>query len=283
MAQTNIAAERLKQIDPSLDVEIQTISTTGDRDQRVSLSEIGGKGVFIRELEGALQRGEIDIAVHSFKDITSQVQTGLELCGFFHPESVCDVLVSRNNLPLLQLPAGATIGTGSLRRRALLIRLRPDLQFVDIRGNIDTRISKLDQGLYDGIVLSEAGLIRLGLETRIAQRFDPLTFFPAPGQGVIAFEIRTQDERIRQLCKKAGDDRQQIITLAELSLLDRLGFDCRTPLGVYTQMAGDILSMDGFFVNPLTGKYVEQHISGLVSNPQELGFNMSYKLLEGGN
>jgi hydroxymethylbilane synthase len=283
MAQTNIAAERLKQIDPSLDVEIQTISTTGDRDQRVSLSEIGGKGVFIRELEGALQRGEIDIAVHSFKDITSQVQIGLELCGFFHPESVCDVLVSRNNLPLLQLPAGATIGTGSLRRRALLIRLRPDLQFVDIRGNIDTRISKLDQGLYDGIVLSEAGLIRLGLETRIAQRFDPLTFFPAPGQGVIAFEIRTPDERIRQLCKKAGDDRQQIITLAELSLLDRLGFDCRTPLGVYTQMAGDILSMDGFFVNPLTGKYVEQHISGLVSNPQELGFNMSYKLLEGGN
>jgi hydroxymethylbilane synthase len=183
----------------------------------------------------------------------------------------------------MHLPAGATLGTGSLRRRALLIRVRPDLQFVDIRGNIDTRISKLDQGLYDGIVLSEAGLIRLGLENRIAQRFDPQTFFPAPGQGVIAFEIRQQDERICQLCKKAGDDRQQIITMAELSLLSRLGFDCRTPLGVYTQMTCDILSMDGFFVNPLTGKYVEQHISGPASNPQDLGYKMSSMLLEGGN
>jgi hydroxymethylbilane synthase len=281
MAQAHIAAARLKQADSSLTIEIRKIITTGDRDQRASLSEIGGKGVFIKELEQALLGGVIDVAVHSFKDITTQVPTGLELCAFFCPESVGDVLVSRDNVPLEQLPDGAQIGTGSMRRRVLLSRLRPDVRFIDIRGNIDTRMARLDQGMCDGVVLAEAGLIRLGLEKRVTQRFDPRTFFPAPGQGVIALEIRQQDKDISQRCLAAGDEDQRVISCAELSVLDCLGFDCRTPLGVYTQLADGILGMSGFYVHPHTDDFIEQRATGPASAPQELGRILGRMLLEG--
>ncbi len=281
MSQAHIAMARLKQVYPSITMEIRTITTAGDRDQRSSLTEIGGKGIFIRELEQALLDGTIDIAVHSFKDITTQVREGLELCAFFRPESVCDILVSHGNVPLEQLSSGARIGTGSMRRRILLSRLRPDLNLVDIRGNIDTRIAKLDKGMYDGIVLAEAGIIRLGLEKRMAQRFDPQTFFPAPGQGVITLEVRQQDTDVRQLCLAAGDKDQHIISTAEISALGCLGFDCRTPLGIYTQLANGILSMSGFYINSRTGDFIEQHTTGPASAPQTIGQIFCQRLLEG--
>ena len=202
LAQADIAAKRLRAADSSLNIDIVKIATSGDKDQRTSLSQIGGKGVFIKELEQALLDGVIDIAVHSFKDITSDIPSDLEMCAFFTPESVCDVLVSRDNLPLDKLPMNAVIGTGSMRRRALLSRLRPDFQFSDIRGNIDTRLSKLKKGFYDGIVLSEAGLIRLGLQDKSHGVSIPQLSILLPAR-VIALETRKSDNRVRDLCLKA--------------------------------------------------------------------------------
>jgi hydroxymethylbilane synthase len=278
LAQARIAAARLTRVNQSLGVEPRVITTAGDRNRQARLSDIGGKGVFIRELEQALLDKTIDIAVHSFKDITAHLHPGLELAAFFTPESVCDVLVSRSNAPLAGLPPNALIGTGSMRRIALLSRLRPDLRFAGIRGNIDTRLSKLDRGECDGIVLSEAGLIRLGLQDRIAQRFDPRSFFPAPGQGVIALELRQED---RRRYEAAGDADQRVISLAELSLLERLGFDCRTPMGVHTQLSNEVLCMSGFYIHPGSNVFIERSASGPAHDPAALGRVMGDLLLEG--
>jgi hydroxymethylbilane synthase len=277
LAQARIAAARLTRADPTLDIEMRVITTAGDRDRRARLADIGGKGVFIRELELALYDKTIDIAVHSFKDITAHLLSGLELAAFFAPESVCDVLVSRSNEPLARLPSNALIGTGSMRRIALLSRLRPDLRFAGIRGNIDTRLAKLDRGECDAIVLSEAGLIRLGLQSRITQRFDPRTFFPAPGQGVIALELRQED---RGRFEAAGDTAQRAISLAELSLLQCLGFDCRTPMGVHTYLSNNILTMSGFYITPGSNAYIERGASGPAHDPASLGRTMGDLLLE---
>jgi hydroxymethylbilane synthase len=277
LAQARIAAARLTRVFPSLCVEQRVITTTGDQNRQARLSDIGGKGVFIRELEQALLDKTIDIAVHSFKDITAHLHPGLELAAFFTPESVCDVLVSRSNTPLAGLPQNALIGTGSMRRVALLSRLRPDLRFAPIRGNIDTRLVKLDRGECDGIVLSEAGLIRLGLHDRIAERFDPRTFFPAPGQGVIALELRQED---KGRYEAAGDALQRVISLAEFSLLEHLGFDCRTPMGVHTQLSNDILHMSGFYIHPGSNAFIGRNASGPVHDPAALGRTMSDLLLE---
>ncbi|HEX2955363.1 MAG TPA: hydroxymethylbilane synthase [Chitinispirillaceae bacterium] len=283
LAQADIAAERIRIVDPSLSIIIKKITTAGDRDLRTSLSKIGGKGVFIRELEQALLNNTIDVAVHSFKDITSSVPSGLEMCSFFSPESVCDVLISRENLAYDKLPHGARIGTGSMRRRVLLSRMRPDFQFLDIRGNIDTRLSKLNNGSLDAIVLSEAGLIRLGLQDKISWRFDPAIFYPAPGQGIITLEIRQSDTTIKNICLSAGDDDQRLISLAELSALTCLGFDCRTPFGVYTRASGNNLNMQGFYVNPFTGNFIEKSVSGPNTSYEELGKKLADILLERGN
>jgi hydroxymethylbilane synthase len=277
LAQARIAAARLTRINPTLGVELRIITTTGDRNRQARLSDIGGKGVFIRELEQALLDKTIDIAVHSFKDITAHLHPGLGLAAFFCPESVCDVLVARSNAPLSGLPKNALIGTGSMRRVALLSRLRPDLRFAPIRGNIDTRLAKLDRGECDGIVLSEAGLIRLGLEARIAERFDPCSFFPAPGQGVIALELR-QEDRVRY--EAAGDALQRAVSLAELSLLEHLGFDCRTPMGVHTQLSNEVLHMSGFYIHPGSNAYIGRSAHGPAHDPASLGRAMGDLLLE---
>ena len=281
LAQTRIAMERLQKVWPSPACEIKTIATTGDRNQQASLSNIGGKGVFIRELERALLDGSIDIAVHSFKDITARLAEDLELCAFFAPESPCDVLLSRGKTSLEGLTHGARIGTGSMRRRALLSRMRPDLVFADIRGNIETRISKMERGEFDAIVVSEAGLIRLGLDSLIAFRFDPTVFYPSPGQGVIAIEIRKQDQDLRELCRAVGDNSQHAISLAEISLLTCLGFDCRTPLGIYTQHTHNDLTMTGFYIQNDSSAFIERCARGAASAPQELGEAMARLLLEG--
>lgn len=280
LVQADFAARRLRSAFTSLEVELRVIATTGDRNRQARLMDIGGKGVFTRELESALLDKTIDVAVHSFKDITARLHEGLVLAAFFTPESPCDVLVSRSNALLAHLPKNASIGTGSMRRRVLLSRLRPDVRFAEIRGNIDTRLSKLSQGTHDGIVLSEAGLIRLGLQDRIAERFDPRSFYPAPGQGVIALEVRSED---RQRFETVGDASQRIVSRAELSLLDRLGFDCRTPMGVYTHLSNDLLEMRGFYVEPRSGAFIERCASGPCNDPEDLGRVMAQKLLEGRN
>ncbi|HEX2955862.1 MAG TPA: hydroxymethylbilane synthase [Chitinispirillaceae bacterium] len=280
LAQTEIVIERFKKVEPSLHIEVKIISTTGDKDQKTSLKDIGGKGVFIKEIEHALLNKNIDIAVHSFKDITSQTAEGLSLSGFLKPESVCDVLISHSKITLRQIPAGSTIGTGSMRRRALLKRMRNDLKYIDIRGNIDTRISRVDEGVYAGIVLSEAGVIRLGLTDKISERFNPELFIPAPGQGVIAVETRAEDIELSRLCREACDEEQYLISSAEFSVLESLGFDCRMPFGMHSRVDSEILTMKAFYENQENGSFVEEMIAGSSARPLETGKQLADQLLK---
>jgi hydroxymethylbilane synthase len=280
LAQADIVTGKLNNLDPSLLIEIVVIATEGDKDQKASLKDIGGKGVFIREIEQALLTRQIDIAVHSFKDITVQTAAGLHLSGFFKPESVCDVLISRSKIPFKEIAPGSKIGTGSMRRRALLRRMRSDLEYVDIRGNIDTRLSKVEQGLYAGILLSEAGLIRLGLTDRISERFDPEFFLPAPGQGVIAIQTRVEDTQLSHLCRNAGDEEQFVISSAEFAALECLGFDCRMPFGMLSRLKGDQITMNAFYEVPEKNIFIKETAAGSRTDPASIGRSLAARLLE---
>ena len=280
-AQAEIVAQRVRQVRPYTPVEQRIIVTSGDRDRESDLSVIGGKGIFIRELEQALIDGVIDLAVHSFKDVTTELAPSLVLDAFLTPESVADVLVTDADLPVAFLPKGALIGTGSARRKALLLRMRPDLQVTPIRGNVDTRIAKVDRKEYAGVMLSEAGLIRLGLDRRVSVRMNPATFYPAPGQGVITVETRRDDDDLRVLCSLLGDAEQSGISTAELSLLGTIGFDCRTPLGVYSTVEQGYLQMSGFFVDGHTGDFRECATGGPVADGAAVGNELAVLLKRG--
>lgn len=265
LQQTHIVKTLLQERVPDIEIEVREIKTTGDMDQTRPLSEIGGKGVFIKEIEQALERQEIDIAIHSLKDITSEILPTLHLSGFLQAESSQDVLVL--NPKYQTLPEKARIATGSMRRRALLKRQHPDIQFVEIRGNVPTRIQKLDQGEFDGLILSEAGLIRLKLIERISKRYSVEEFCPAPGQGVIALETRKADEWATSLSQKVNHREQEIKSTAELTFLRHVGFDCRAPLGIHVEREmDDQLSLRAFLSNLSLTHHIEQKI---IFNPKE--------------
>jgi len=280
-AQAAIVARRIESAFPGLCVEEKVIVTGGDRDRTSSLASIGGKGIFIRELESALLDNTVDMAVHSFKDVTSQLAPSLMLGAFLAPESVRDVMVTRENIPFEKLAPGSLIGTGSMRREALLARLRPDLRIVHIRGNVETRIAKVDRGEYDGVMLSEAGLIRLGLSERASVRFDPDLFYPAPGQGVITVEIRRDDSELAGICAAAGDEARRPVSEAELALLGTIGFDCRTPLGVHGTLDAGVVTLRGFFVDEQSGRFTEAAASGSAADPADVGRRLAELLRAG--
>ncbi len=234
---------------PDLLIDTVTITTKGDTDKTTPLYQLGGKGIFIKELEAALLRHEIDIAVHSLKDVTSRLDNGLCLAGFLKAESVHDVLVLREGLSSLEdLKSNSRIATGSMRRKALVKRWRPDIEVVDIRGNVETRLRKLEEDAIQGVILSEAGLIRLHLEHRVSYRFDPWRFYPAPGQGVITLEIREEDAFSRRMCQLMTDSFQEKLSRTQLAFLEKVGFDCRVPLGFHIECVGDQIKM-GVFVS----------------------------------
>jgi hydroxymethylbilane synthase len=279
LAQAEIARQRILRAVNDVTVDCKVIATSGDRDQHSTLSDIGGKGVFIRELEQALLNKTIDIAIHSFKDVTAKLADGLRLSAFFRPESICDALALKKGLIFETLPRGGRIGTGSMRRKVLLGRIRPDLVITDIRGNIDTRLRKLDEGQFEGIMLSEAGLIRLRLEDRISHRLDPKTFYPAPGQGVITLETRADDDVSHTLCMQTGDEDQRCKSEAEFALLRAVGFDCRAPLGVFTILDGNTVTMKGFIVKSAGGEFIERTVTGPATDPLQAGTDLGRAFL----
>jgi len=239
VVQAQKVADLIAKMSPGVTTEIVKISTFGDRNQKESLAQIGGKSVFAKEIQDALLTNTIDIAVHSMKDLTSSPPPGLQLAGFLKPESISDVLVSKKGHTLKQLPQSAIIATGSMRRRAIIRHMRPDIQFVDIRGNVDTRLKKLHTESIDATILSEAGLIRLNLTDVISDTFAPYHFLPAPGQGVIALEIRKADSKSQEICAQISDPIQNQISKIEYELLKGLEFNCTIPLGVYTVLEGN--------------------------------------------
>ncbi len=251
LAQTQMVADSLRLAHPGLDIEMRIIQTRGDATQaaNVPLASFGEKGIFAKELEAALLAGEIDLAVHSMKDLEHTLPDGLVIAAVPPREDPRDALIGST---LDALPHGARVGTGSVRRRALLLSRRPDLQLLEIRGNIDTRLRKWREGQYDAICLAVAGLNRLGLSDNIAEILDPDWFTPDPGQGALAIETR-QKSRATELVKAISDETAEITTQAERAFLRLIGGSCKTPVGALAMRGGynnNYLWLDGMVAAP---------------------------------
>jgi len=224
--------------------ELVLIRTSGDRERETPLRSLGGKGIFIKELEDALLEDRVDLAVHSMKDVPTEIPAGLRIAAICSREDVRDALVSRGGLTLDRLPRGARIGTGSLRRQAQLLARRPDLEMAEIRGNVDTRLAKLDRGEYDAIVLAKAGLQRLGLAGRITELLSTDICLPAAGQGAIGIEVRAGDESVLSAVAKLDHAETRVAVEAERTVLAALEGGCQVPIGVWARMEGSDLAID---------------------------------------
>lgn len=233
-------------------VEVIEIATSGDLQQVVAIEEIGTRGVFTKEIQRALLQDEVDVAVHSLKDLPTEPVEGLILAAVPQRESTADAIVSRRSAILDDLPAHARVGTGSLRRQAQLRHVRPDIQVADLRGNVDTRLRKLDEGQFDAIVLAEAGLRRLGLADRISQVLSIDVMLPAVGQGALGIECRADDVNTQTILAELNDPSTRAAVTAERALLERLRGGCMAPVGALGRMTGPrlelsavVLSADG--------------------------------------
>ena len=283
--QANWARKKLARAYPDLSVEIEVIKTEGDRLSEIPLSQIGGKEVWTKEIELALLSGSIDLAVHSLKDMPTKLPGGLVLGAVSAREDARDVLVSKNNRMFWDLPDGATVATGSLRRQAQLKHARPDLNFVAIRGNVDTRLKKLETEKLDGIILAAAGLKRLGLGDRIAEFIDPEICLPAPGQAALGIEIREGDDKITDLVGVLNCAKTQQVVTAERAMLSALGGSCRVPIGgyaVFDAVSVEVLLLSGVVATPDGRRVISKRGEGRVSSPEQLGTRVARGLIEQG-
>src|SRR5579871_4353105 len=236
--QTETVVESLRQLHPGLDVTLEIIQTTGDRRRDVPFTEVGTKGMFVKEIEQALLDGRVDVGVHSLKDMPAELPAGLELACVPAREDPRDALLARGDATLDALPPDSVVGTGSLRRQAQLRAYRPELRFTSLRGNLDSRLAKLDAGEYDAIVLACAGLDRLGLSERISQRIETEVCVPAAGQGALALEIRAADGATRDLLLPLNDADTADAVAAERAFLAELQGGCTVPAGAFARVAG---------------------------------------------
>ncbi len=236
LIQTEWVCDRLRQAYPEHSFEVRVITTKGDRILDQPLHEIGDKGLFVSEIEEQIQSGEIHIGVHSMKDMPSTPIEGLTFTKCWQREDARDVLILREVNSLEELPQGAVIATGSKRREFQLKSLRPDIQIVGIRGNVDTRIRKMEEQQLDGIVLAAAGLHRLGMKERITQYLEPQQMVPAPAQGALALEVRADQKRLIQMLDALSDERTEKVVRTERAFLREIDGDCHVPIGAYCQM-----------------------------------------------
>jgi hydroxymethylbilane synthase len=283
--QAGLVRDRLRQAHAELAaegaVELVPIRTTGDRVQNRLLAEIGGKGLFTKEIEEALLGGHIDLAVHSLKDMETRLAAGLEIGCVLPRDDPRDVLVSRDGMPLAELPAGARIGTASLRRTAQLLRLRPDLSIAPIRGNVDTRLTKLAAGEVDALVLALCGLERLGKADVATEILPPERMLPAVGQGALAIECRAGDTEVRALLAPLHDGPSAACVAAERAMLAALDGSCRTPIGGLATISGDRLSLEALLLSK-DGKAERRGRSdGAIADAVELGTELGMRLRHG--
>jgi hydroxymethylbilane synthase len=254
---------------------IEIIKTTGDKVTGVPLSRVGGKGLFTKEIEEALLAGQVDVAVHSLKDLPTEVPEGLQLAAIPEREDPCDVMVGRK---LADLPFGAKVGTSSLRRSAQLRRLRPDLQVESVRGNVDTRLRKLDEGQYEAIVLAAAGLTRLGWRDRIAEVLPPDMMCPAVGQGALAVETRAGEN----ICQALDHAATRAAVTAERAVLSALSGGCLTPIGAHARVDGERLHLMAIVLSTDGSQSVRDEADGAASNAEDIGRELGDKLLKEG-
>jgi hydroxymethylbilane synthase len=273
---------RLRQLEPGLSVSLKRIKTTGDKILDTPLAAIGGKGLFVKEIEDALLRGEIDLAVHSMKDVPTHLPEGLGILSVPEREDPRDVLISRDGVTLDRLAAGARIGTSSLRRQAQLLNVRPDLSIQILRGNLDTRLRKLEAGEYDGIILAAAGLRRLGWADRVTEYLSPEVCLPAIGQGALALEGRADDAFARDAAARLDHRPTRMAVTAERALLERLEGGCQVPIAAHATIEGDRLTMSALVAGVNGRRLVRDSIQGPVTEAHKLGIRLAERLLEHG-
>jgi porphobilinogen deaminase len=276
--QANFVKEKLESL--GCKVELVLITTTGDKILDSPLAKIGGKGLFVKEIEEALLKGEIDLAVHSLKDVPMVLPDGLTLCAITERENPYDVLISKEGKKLEELPPGAVVGTSSLRRQVQIKRKRKDLKVEVLRGNVDTRIRKLEEGLYSAIVLAYAGVKRMGLEAYISQVLED--FIPAVGQGSLAIETREDDPKVQKYVKALDHWESHLRAMCERAFLRELEGGCQVPIGAFSWIESDKIYIKGF-VSDLNGeRFIEGVEEGKVEEYVEVGKRLAQKLLASG-
>lgn len=281
LAQANWLKGELERQWPQAEVNLRIIKTSGDRFVEASLQAIGGKGVFTKEIEDALLSGEIDLAVHSMKDLPTELAPGLAIIAVPEREDPRDVLVARSGARLSELPAGARIGTGSLRRKAQLLHYRADLSVAPIRGNIDTRLKKLDAGEADALVMAAAGLNRIGRADRISEFLPGDICVGAAAQGALAVEAR-DDDRLREEFEFLDDMPTHLEVQGERGLLKRLGGGCHVPVGARAQVYGELIEIIGVVADPGGHELFKAELAGLAMKAEELGKELADRLLSQG-
>ncbi|MFQ6136486.1 MAG: hydroxymethylbilane synthase [Candidatus Hydrothermarchaeales archaeon] len=281
LTQADIIAGLLKEKQRDLEIERKIIKTTGDKIRDAPLAKIGGKGLFVKEIDEAVVRGDVDFAVHSMKDVPTELSDGLEIVCVPEREEVNDALISREGLAIDELPMGAVIGTSSLRRRAELLNYRSDFRVKDLRGNVDTRIRKVLEGQYDAIVMAKAGLERLGLTQHITQTLPSDIFVPSVGQGAIAVVARSDFVHIDLLGAISVGEGLAGIT-AERALLRNLGGGCQVPIGAVTTFEDDKIILRGVVLSPDGKRKVTAVEGGDLENASEVGRMAAVQLLKGG-
>jgi hydroxymethylbilane synthase len=260
-------------VDPER-IEIHAITTSGDTLKDAPLSDVGGKGLFSKEIETALDANEVDIGVHSSKDMATTLPDGLRLAAFLEREDIRDAFVSLRAKSVDELPRGARLGSSSLRRAAQMLRARPDLQIVPFRGNVDTRLRKLADGVADATLLAVAGLNRLGRQAEITSYLDPDRFPPAPAQGAIGLEIRETDQRTADLIAPLNHAPTTTAVLAERALLGALDGSCRTAIGAVTRLDGKTLRLKGEILSPDGQIAIFGELEGPAAEPAEIGHEL---------
>jgi hydroxymethylbilane synthase len=265
-----------------VETEIVIIKTSGDKQQMSPLSEIGGKGIFIKELEEALLEETIDLAVHSVKDVPTDTPSRLMFPAVCRREDVRDCLVAANGATIASLRQGARVGTGSLRRQAQLRHSRPDLDVRDLRGNVDTRLRKVESGEYEAVMLAKAGLDRLGWSGRITETLSPEVFLPAVGQGAIAVECRLKDTEAAEVVAGLDDAESRTAIIAERSLLAALHGGCQVPLGAWARLERGELLMEACVCSVDGVQYIKQRATSSPEQAAELGGRMATLLIEAG-
>jgi hydroxymethylbilane synthase len=283
LVQAELIRSLIKAKFPEIKIELHIIRTTGDKILDSPLSKIGGKGVFVKEIEDALVREEIDIAVHSMKDLPASLPRGLAIGAVAKRHDPRDALVSSSDVKFHELPKGAKVGTSSLRRQAQLLHLRSDIQIVPIRGNVDTRLRRVRSEGLDSAVLALAGLERMGFKNEVTEIFPVDVLLPAPGQGILAVECREDDIEINEILSQINHKDSSISGFSERAFLSTLGGGCQVPVGCYARIKEERINIMGLIASPDGGEIIKEEIEGSLEIHESLGKELALRILnEGG-
>ena len=282
LTQSELIKKEIERVHSNVQVELVRIKTTGDKILDSPLAKIGGKGLFVKEIEEALLNERVDLAVHSMKDVPAALPEGLILATFPAREDPRDAFVSVKYGNLEQLPQGARVGTGSLRRAAQLLHIRPDLELVPLRGNVGTRLRKLEGGEFQAIILAAAGMRRLGFEDRISQLLSTEQMLPAIGQGALGLEVRHDDEQTIGLIDFLNDEETQVTVKAERAFLKELEGGCQVPVAAFSRLNGERLDLEGMVAELDGSNVIRDKITGERDEAEDMGVRLARRLLASG-